>query len=430
MRLSILAAAMCVAAPLGAQDIGGTWQGTLSAFGLQYRQLIRVTKTAGGWAVTGYSLDDESDADSSSSIVLHGSHVTITSPPQSPEDPSSTYEGELDHGAHTLTGTLSQGDQHWPLTFRHVSPRKAWPLPKPHTTRFVAVDTNVKLEVLDWGGSGPPIVFLAGLGNTAHVFDAYAPKFTPRYHVYGITRRGFGKSSAPTPTDSNYTATRLGDDVLAVLDSLHLAKPVLVGHSIAGQELSAIGSRDPDRVAGLVYLDAGYWYAYYDSAVGNYFLDRGELQDKLRRLNLSLSIHDTRATIHALLESDMPRVEQDLRDRLQQIQFVNDSMPGQPNSAISDAILFGGEKFHHVPVPALAIFAVPHANPRAGVDSATLAREEAADSLSTTQQVNAFAAGIPSARIVRLPHANHFVFRSNEADVLHEMNAFLATVSP
>jgi hypothetical protein len=52
-------------------------------------------------------------------------------------------------------------------------------------------------------------------------------------------------------------------------------------------------------------------------------------------------------------------------------------MPGQPNSAIADAILFDGEKFH---------------------------------------QVNAFAAGISSARIVRLPHANHFVFLSNEAD--------------
>lgn len=134
--------------------------------------------------------------------------------------------------------------------------------------------------------------------------------------------------------------------------------------------------------------------------------------------------------IHALLESDMPRMEKDLRDWLQRIQFANDSTLGEPNSGISDAILFGGEKFHHVPVPALAIFAVPHANPRAGVDSAALVREEAADSLSTTQQVNAFAAGIPSARIVRLPHANHFVFRSNEADVLREMNAFLATVSP
>jgi non-heme chloroperoxidase len=36
---------------------------------------------------------------------------------------------------------------------------------------------------------------------------------------------------------------------------------------------------------------------------------------------------------------------------------------------------------------------------------------------------------MPSAR-VRLPHADHFVFLSNEADVLREMNAFLAVVSP
>ena len=124
------------------------------------------------------------------------------------------------------------------------------------------------------------------------------------------------------------------------------------------------------------------------------------------------------------------RMEKDLRDFLESIQSESDSTPAQPNSAIEEAILFGGEQFHHVPVPALAIFAVPHANPRPGVDSATLSREAAADSVTTTKQVNAFAAGIPSARIVRLPHAHHFVFQSNEADVLREMNAFLATVSP
>lgn len=429
--LWITVAAMCVAAPLLAQDIAGTWQGTLSAFGMQYRQLLRIAKAGGGWTVISYDLDQESEPDTSSTIVLRGSHVTITSPAQPPDDPGATYVAELDRGAHTLTGTFSQGDQHLPLTFRRVSAKEAWPLPKPHASRFVAVDTNVKLEVLDWGGSGPPMVFLSGLGNTAHVFDSFAPKFTSRYHVYGITRRGFGKSSSPTPTDTNYTATRLGDDVLAVLDSLHLSKPVLVGHSIAGQELSAIGSRHPERVAGLVYLDAGYWYAYYDSATGNYFLDAADLQQKLRRLNWSLSTHDTRAMIHALLDRDLPRMEKDLRDWLERIHFMPDSTPAPSISAIDNAILFGGEKFNHVPVPTLAIFADPHADPpRTGVDPATLAREQAEDSLSTTQQVNAFAAGIPSARIVRLPHANHYVFQSNEADVLREMNAFLATVSP
>jgi hypothetical protein len=48
----------------------------------------------------------------------------------------------------------------------------------PHTVHFVTVDSNIKLEVLDWGGSGRAIVLLAGLGNTAHVFDDFAPKLT------------------------------------------------------------------------------------------------------------------------------------------------------------------------------------------------------------------------------------------------------------
>jgi hypothetical protein len=127
---------------------------------------------------------------------------------------------------------------------------------------FVTVDKNVKLEVVDWGGSGRPLVLLAGLGNNAHVFDQFAPRLAATYHVYGITRRGFGASSAPAPANGNYSADRLGDDVLAVVDSLKLNRPVLVGHSIAGEELSSIGSRCPDKVAGLIYLDAAYSYAY------------------------------------------------------------------------------------------------------------------------------------------------------------------------
>jgi non-heme chloroperoxidase len=67
-----------------------------------------------------------------------------------------------------------------------------WKDPSPHITRFVSVDRDVRLEVLDWGGSGRPIVLLAGVGNTAHVFDDFAPKLTAYYHVYGIMRRGFG----------------------------------------------------------------------------------------------------------------------------------------------------------------------------------------------------------------------------------------------
>ena len=43
-------------------------------------------------------------------------------------------------------------------------------------------------------------------------------------------------------------------------------------------------------------------------------------------------------------------------------------------------------------------------------------------------QVKAFQAGVPTARVVQTPQANHYVFISNEADVLREMRAFITTL--
>jgi non-heme chloroperoxidase len=105
----------------------------------------------------------------------------------------------------------------------------------PHKVQFVTVEQGVQLEVLDWGGLGRPLIFLAGNGDTAHAFDHFAPNFTGQNHVYGITRKGFGASSKPEPGNGNYSADRLGDDVLAVMQALRIERPVLVGHSLAGE---------------------------------------------------------------------------------------------------------------------------------------------------------------------------------------------------
>src|SRR5436853_3472878 len=100
---------------------------------------------------------------------------------------------------------------------------------------------------------------LAGGGFTAHVFDDFAPKLAASWHVYGITRRGFGTSGySATQTP----AERLGEDVVAVIDALKMNRPVLVGHSIADAEMSSVAKNHPDRIAGMVYLDAAYSYAF------------------------------------------------------------------------------------------------------------------------------------------------------------------------
>jgi hypothetical protein len=63
-----------------------------------------------------------------------------------------------------------------------------WKDPTLHTTRFVTVEKGIRLEVLDWGGSGRPLVLLAGGGDTAHVFDDFAPKLTPSFHLVSQAR--------------------------------------------------------------------------------------------------------------------------------------------------------------------------------------------------------------------------------------------------
>jgi len=128
-----------------------------------------------------------------------------------------------------------------------------WHDPSSHNVQFVAVEESVQLEVLDWGGSGRPVVLLAGLGFTAHVFDGFAEKLAEFCHVYGITRRGYGASSRPA---SNYTEERLTEDDLQVFKALSLAAPVVVGHSVAGNELSTLGIHHYEQIGGLVYLDA------------------------------------------------------------------------------------------------------------------------------------------------------------------------------
>ena len=406
------------------QDITGDWQGTLKAGSQQLRIILHIARgDNGAWNGLLYSIDQGPDGIPISSMTLQGSDLKFTV-----DAVRGTYQGKVSPDGKSIAGTWTQG-QPLPLEFQRASKETAWKRDaSPHTVQFVTVDKGVKLEVLDWGGTGRPVVLLAGLGNTAHIFDNFAPKLTPTYHVYGITRRGFGASSAPVPDSANYTADRLADDVLEVCDSLKLNKPVLIGHSIAGEELSSIGSRHPEKVVGLIYLDAGYSYAYYDRSRGDFLIDSLALQKKLQQLQPGSGSQDPKRLVQELLQTDLPQFEKDLQERQKDLQAMPAAMLAQSSAPLSPAaraILAGEEKYTNIRAPVLAIFAVPHDLGPISKDPAVRAAFEARDEASTGAQVKAFEQGVPSARVVRLPHASHYVFFSNEADVLREVNAFI-----
>ena len=127
----------------------------------------------------------------------------------------------------------------------------------PHTSDFVTVN-DIRLHYLDWGGKGPALLFLAGLGCSAHIFDQFAPRFVDRFHVLALTRRGHGQSDYP---DAGYDIDTLTEDVRQFMDALKIEQAILVGHSMASVELSHFAALHPQRVLKLIYLDAAFDYS-------------------------------------------------------------------------------------------------------------------------------------------------------------------------
>lgn len=351
---------LLVTGTLYAQDITGIWQGTLQAS--ETRMIVRISKQLDGSLQVRILRVDQNPPDwgsgnGASSVLHEGSDFKFTIDPA-----KVTYEGKLSADGNLITGTWTQGNSS-ALDLYRPTKENQWRDPAPHTDRFVTVDKDVRLEVLDWGGSGQPLVLLAGMGNTAHVFDRLAPKLIDHFRVYGITRRGFGASSVPT---SGYSADRLADDVLKVVEALKLNRPVLAGHSVAGEEMSSIGSRYPEKVAGLVYLEAAYPYA-----------------------------------IDAPPSCTLPPVP---------------PRQGSPKT-VNAAIQAGTQRYTDIKSPVLVIYAGPKEG--AAADEPTLRREACA---------KAIAKGSPSSRIVRVPGATHYIFGSNEAEVLKEVRDFIGSL--
>lgn len=302
-----------------------------------------------------------------------------------------------------------------------------------HRIRFVNVAQEVRLEVLDWGGSGRPFVLLAGSGNTAHVFDDFAPKLTG-CHVYGVTRRGFGASDRPA---SGYDDQRLADDVLEVLQSLRIRHPILVGHSMAGGELTTIGREHSVLVAGLIYLDALGDPRDWPASDPAYL----ELVNKLPEVRRGAPALD-RSSFSAYRVSQL-RAEGFTfpESELRQIFTANGdgsvgSYKGSP-AYVQTAIGAGQKKrdYSNIRVPVLALFEYPQsrrptseAEPETDAERADRQAYATATAAYVDRWVNNLKRSVAEARIVDLPGAGHFVFLSRETAVLNAIRTFVTTI--
>ncbi len=314
-----------------------------------------------------------------------------------------------------------------PVATQETAP---WRDPSTHQVRFVSID-GVRLEVLDWGGSGQPLVLL-GCYLTAHVHDEFAPKLTNQFHVYGVTRRGIGASDKPA---TGYTVQRSVDDLLEVLDSLNAQKSLLVGTSCAGQILTMFASHHSDRLSGLVYLDGASdpTTPAYDPPMP----DPTTLPRPIRPAPAP-----DRSSFEALTQRPGLKVSFPEAEWRQQFAANPDGSVGRSlmSLEIRQAITVDARvkpNYAGIRVPVLAMYQaqLPFEEVAAEFDirneqeRAALRQEYAATRAMYTRWQQDLLAGVPTARIVELPGANLFMFLSNQADVLREVRAFAAQLT-
>lgn len=300
--------------------------------------------------------------------------------------------------------------------------------PSPHRVEMVTVE-GVRIPYLDWGGRGPGLVFVAGLGNSAHVFDDFAPRFTDRFRVIAVTRTGYGE--ADQPERDGYDLRSRVAHVRAAMDAAGITTAVLAGHSLGGDEITAFAVAHPGRTRALVYLDAAIDHAA-----------------ALKRLADITPLLPLAAGITAEERSSIPAFREYFR-RTTTLEYpigevlaltvpgrrglLNNRSPSRVGTALMDATV--PPEFDRVEAPMLALYAestTADAFPWLANGTAEYARANAvfADRIRPMllEERERFTRAAPRARIVAF-RAHHYLFLSHPHETERHVRAFLAALA-
>jgi non-heme chloroperoxidase len=353
--------------------------------------------------------------------LAKGDDVTVT---------AWTLEGYLDESLQ-LPGILGSDTGTCPLPSSGSShfQKALWRDSAKHEATSITVGQGVQLEVLDFGGQGSPILLLAGLGATAHSYDELAPMLARKHRVFALTRRGTGYSSRP---DYGFDTPGLAQDVLRVMDALKLESVLLVGHSIAGEELTWLGGHHPERFNGLVYLDAAFDRSgnavmkSRQSVLSRSLPPEPPVPPQAMRNYQAMSAHLAERGHVRLTEGEL-------------IAMWNVDKPflaGTPAVDVrtQQAIVAALEApdYAAIKVPALAIYAMP--DPRKAMPpwydandaelKATLEEIGRIDYDTRRKNIELFRRSVAQGEVLELPNATHYLIQSNQQQVLDAIETF------
>lgn len=248
-------------------------------------------------------------------------------------------------------------------------------------------------------GSGDPLLLIMGLAADSVAWMMQREAFAAGYRTIVFDNRGVGRSSKPA---GPYSIAQMADDTAGLLAALDVERAHVVGVSMGGMIAQELALRHPARVRSLVL---GCTYARPDDTVQAQFADSLQAFGATRTADGTIAVDLARLDPMAFIQRLLPLTFTP--------QFIMTELPKLMQ-------MFGGALQYGFDMPAiLAQVAATQAHDTAdrlrdiGVPTLVLCGD--ADLLIPASNSDLLAAGIPGARLVKLPGGSHgFNFETPE----------------
>jgi len=262
---------------------------------------------------------------------------------------------------------------------------------------------DIQLGYVDQG-SGPVVVLLHGFPLDHTMWSGQIEVLSAVSRVIAPDLRGFGASTlAPTDGANGVEMQRYASDVVALLDQLGVAEPVILcGFSMGGYIMWQIALQNPERVKALVACDTR---AVADSE-----------EARAGRLKSAEEVMNT--GIEPILEAMLPKLlaEETRTSRPEVVELVSATIRQSSPDAVAAALR--GMASRPDVTAELGSLSQP---------ALVLAGEE--DAISSPEEMRQIAVALPRGEFVEIPGAGHMTTVENPGAVNKALLTFIEQVS-
>ncbi|KLI63023.1 alpha/beta hydrolase [Aurantiacibacter marinus] len=122
--------------------------------------------------------------------------------------------------------------------------------------RYTSACGRLELFARDYGGAGQPVLMMHGLTRNSADFEPLAVHLASEYRLIVPDQRGRGLSQ-DDPDPANYRPDIYAGDMFALLGSLGLESPALIGTSMGGLIALVMNAMQPSAFPAIIFNDVG-----------------------------------------------------------------------------------------------------------------------------------------------------------------------------